>query len=79
LKLCFNLLLLVGAFQSCCCLADRGARLRGQDERHDQTVETQDLSEDEDEDHADVETWLLGSSANTSITHNANSKAGREA
>ena len=39
---------------------------------NNETVKTQDFGENENQDHADEETGLLGSSADTSITDNAN-------
>lgn len=42
------------------------------EEGNDETVETQDFSENENKNHADEETGLLGSSSNTSITNNTN-------
>ena len=59
-------------------LADGLARSRGEDERDDETVETQDFSEDEDQDHADVEARLLGSAADTGVADDADSEAGSE-
>lgn len=42
----------------------------------DQTVETQYLGEDEDQDHADEESGLLSGSPDTGITDDANSESG---
>ena len=42
----------------------------------DQTVETKDLGENEDEDHADEETRLLSRSSDSGVTHNANGVSG---
>ena len=59
-------------------LADRVSGSGGENQRDDQTVETQDLSEDEDQDHTDVETRLLGCTANTSVTNNTDRKTGSQ-
>jgi hypothetical protein len=50
--------------------------LGGEEEGHDQAVETQDFGENEDENHADKETRLLGSPSHASIAHNSDSIAG---
>lgn len=42
---------------------------------NNETVQTQDLSKNEDQDHTDEETGLLGCPSDTSITNNANGKA----
>ena len=39
---------------------------------HDQPIETQDFSENEDEDHANEETGLLSCAPDTSIADNTN-------
>ena len=59
-------------------LANRLTRSRGEDEWDDETVQTQYFSKDEDQDHAYVETWLLGSAADTGVTDNADSEASSE-
>ena len=68
-----------GVYFCCCCgsprLAYGCARSCGQNERHDQTIETQHLGEDENQNHADVQAWLLGSSAHTRVSHDAHCKA----
>ena len=46
-----------------------------ENEGDDETVETQDLSENENQNHSDEEPGLLGSSADTSISHNTDGKA----
>merc|ERR1711924_317881 len=51
---------------------------RGNHKAHDESVETQSLSKDEDEDHAHEETWLLRVGTDTSITNNANGKTSGE-
>lgn len=53
--------------------------LCGEDQSHDETVEAQHLREDEDQDHAHEQSWLLGSAPNTSIPHDANGKASSQA
>jgi len=45
---------------------------------NDKTVETQSLSENEDEDHADEKLLLLGSGTNTSVTNNTDGHTGSE-
>ena len=47
---------------------------RLEDERDNEAVKTQSLGENEDEDHSDIHTLLLGNGADTSISHNTNSK-----
>ena len=39
---------------------------------HDKSVQTQDLGENENEDHADVESWLLCCSTYTRVADNSN-------
>jgi len=46
---------------------------------NDESVETQDLGENEDQDHSDKETGLLGRASYTSVTHDANGKSSRQA
>jgi len=46
------------------------------DEGNDKSVKTQDLSENEDQDHADEQTWLLSGSSYTCITDDTNSETG---
>lgn len=48
------------------------------DKSDDQTVKTQYFGEDEDQDHTDEETWLLGSTTDTSITYNTDSETGSQ-
>ena len=50
----------------------------GKDEWHDQAIETQHLREDEDQNHAHIESRLLGSAAHTGVTNNSNGKASRQ-
>ena len=45
-----------------------------QNEGNDETVQTQHLSENENQNHSDEEPGLLGSSTNTSISNNADSE-----
>lgn len=52
---------------------------RGQNEGYDETIEPQNFSKDEDEDHADEEARLLCSAADSGISHNADGKAGSQA
>lgn len=49
--------------------------LLGQNQSNDKAVQTQSLSENEDQNHADEELGLLAVGANTSITNNANGEA----
>jgi len=48
------------------------------DVHHDQggneTVQTQDLGENQDQNHTDVQFWLLGSSSDTGVTDDTNGK-----
>lgn len=48
---------------------------RGQDEGDDEPVETQDLSENQNEDHAHKKPRLLSRAPHASITHNADGEA----
>jgi len=48
------------------------------DEGDNETIKTQNFGENEDEDHADVETGLLRNTANTRVTDNADGKACRK-
>mmetsp|Transcript_21718 Transcript_21718/g.57972 ORF Transcript_21718/g.57972 Transcript_21718/m.57972 type:complete len:262 (+) Transcript_21718:224-1009(+) len=45
---------------------------------HDQAVQAEGLGEDEDEDHADEQTLLLGVGAHARVAHDADGQAGRE-
>ena len=49
----------------------------GEDNGHNQSVETERLSENENEDHSNVDVFL-GVGAHTGITDNSNAKAGSE-
>ena len=51
---------------------------RGEHQRHDESVETEHLGKDENEDHAHEQTWLLGCSSHTRITNNPNSEPGSQ-
>lgn len=48
------------------------------DVHHDQggneTVQTQDLGENQDQNHTDIQFWLLGSSSDTGVTDDTNGK-----
>lgn len=46
-----------------------------EEDGNDETVETQYFGEDEDQDHTDEETGLLGCTSYTSVTYYANRKA----
>lgn len=48
----------------------------GQNEGNDEPVETQDLSENQDEDHAHKEPGLLCRASHTSVAYDANGEAG---
>lgn len=55
---------------------DAGARV--EDKRDDEAVKTENLGENEDKDHADVEAGLLGRAADTGVTDDADGEAGGE-
>jgi len=55
------------------CLLDLCVEVDGDD----QAVETQDLGEDEDQDHTDEETRLLGRASDSRISHDADGEPGR--
>lgn len=59
-------------------LIDCGARSLRQDDGDDHAIETEGLSEDENEDHADEDLLLLGVGSNTSITDDTNSETSSE-
>jgi len=59
-------------------LIDCGARSLRQDDGNDHAIETEGLSEDENEDHADEDLLLLGVGSNTGVTDDTNSKASCE-
>lgn len=42
----------------------------------DQTVQTQDFSENEDQNHTDEQSWLLGSTTDTGITDDTDGETG---
>lgn len=50
----------------------------GQDEGHDEAVEPQHLSEDQDQDHAHEEPRLLSGASHSSVAHDANGESGRQ-
>lgn len=54
------------------------ALLRGEDEGDDKPVETQDLGEDQDEDHAHEEPRLLSRAPHAGVAHDADGEAGRQ-
>merc|ERR1719231_163893 len=49
------------------------------DERNNETIQTESLSENEDEDNTDEELWLASVGADTGVTDDADSNTGREA
>lgn len=55
-----------------------GDLLGGEDEGDDEAVQTEHLSEDEDEDHADKEAWLLRRPPHSRVSHNADGKTGSQ-
>ena len=55
-----------------------GARSLRQDDGDDHAIETEGLSEDENEDHADEDLLLLGIGSNTCITDDTNSETSCE-
>jgi hypothetical protein len=62
-----------------CCLARHGAgRLRVHEKGDDETVQTQDLGENENENHADKEARLLRCTPDTSIADNTDGKTSSE-
>lgn len=50
-------------------------RLCGKDKRNDQTVETQGLSKDENQNHCDKKLWLLRCGSYASVTDDADGHA----
>merc|ERR1711865_772478 len=68
---CFSL---VAGAEACALLGGCG----GNNQPNNQAVQPEGLCEDEDEDHANEEPWLLSVGADASITHNADSKPGRQ-
>lgn len=54
--------------------ANIGASLRVHQESNDETVQTQDFSENENKNHADEESGLLGGSSDTCVTNDTNSE-----
>lgn len=52
--------------------------LDGKNEANDETVESQSLSENEDQNHTDEETGLLSVGANTSVTNDTDGHTGSE-
>ena len=59
-------------------MIDCGARSLRQDNGDDHAIETEGLSEDENEDHADEDLLLLGIGSNTGITDDTNSETSCE-
>lgn len=54
--------------------ANIGGSLGVHEESDDETVETQDFGENENENHADEESGLLGGSSHTRVTNDTNSE-----
>ena len=52
-----------------------GPLLGGEDEGHDEAVQTQDLGEDQDQDHAHEEPGLLGRTPHARVPHDADGEA----
>ncbi|GMS98849.1 hypothetical protein PENTCL1PPCAC_21024, partial [Pristionchus entomophagus] len=50
-----------------------------EDERDNHSIESEYLKEDEDEDHADEQSWLLGRSSHSGVPHDADGIAGAQA
>jgi len=46
------------------------------EQRYDQPVETQHFGENENQDHADEESWLLGCAAHTCVADDTDCEAG---
>lgn len=64
----------------CCCVLFALIDLfRVQVNGHDQTVETQHLGEDENQDHTDKQPWLLCCATDTGISHDTDRKTGCQA
>ena len=53
--------------------------LGGEDERHDEAVQPQDLGEDQDQDHAHEQPGLLGRAPHARVPHDADGEAGGQA
>jgi len=51
-----------------------GVQVNGDDE----TIETQDLGEDQDQDHAHEEAWLLGGAPHPGVSDDSDGKARRQ-
>ena len=66
-------------FASVACLTNRVSWLCGKDEGNNQTVQAQHLSENENQDHADVQTWLLSCSSYTGVSNDADGETGSQA
>ena len=49
--------------------------LGGEDEGYDEAIQTQDLGEDQDQDHANKEPGLLGRTPHTCVPHDADGEA----
>ena len=45
---------------------------------NNKSVQTQDLGENKNKDHADVQSWLLSCASNTGVTDNTDSITGRQ-
>lgn len=54
-----------------CIIASLGVH----EERDNQPVQSQDFSENEDENHADEETWLLCCATDTGVTNDTNGES----
>lgn len=60
------------------CRGDVERLLRGENKSDDEPVETQDLSKNQDEDHAHKEPGLLSCAPHACVSHNADRKACRQ-
>lgn len=55
-----------------------GCLFCGQNEGNNEPIETQDLSENQNEDHAHKKPWLLSCAPHACVAHNANCEACRQ-
>lgn len=73
-----DVVLLSSSFHDPTCRLPLNTLFGVQIDGNDESVQSQDLSENEDEDHSDEEPRLLRRSADTSVSDDADSIAGRE-
>lgn len=58
--------------------ADVGGCLRVHEQGNNETVQTENFGENENKNHANKETWLLGGTADTGVTDNTNGESSSE-